>query len=103
MAGVIGAMFNCAIQLGAALGLSIDTSIESSIETKPESGGFEAFEGRRAVLWWLLAAVCAETVAVVLFYHVRDGAAPLAESEGEKENGGRGQVCDEEALKGSSV
>ncbi|TFK84532.1 MFS general substrate transporter [Polyporus arcularius HHB13444] len=103
MAGVIGAMFNCAIQLGAALGLSIDTSIESSIEAKPGSGGFEAFEGRRAVLWWLLAAVCAETVAVVLFYHVRDGAAPLAESEGEKENGGRGQVCDEEALKGSSV
>ena len=64
-------MFNCAIQLGAALGLSIDTSIETSIEAKPGSGGFEAFTGRRAVLYWLVAAVAAETVAVLVFYRVR--------------------------------
>ena len=81
MAGVVGAMFNSAIQLGAALGLSIDTSIETSIEAKPGSGGFEGFAGRRAVLWWLLAVVCAETVAVVVFYHEQ---APRRDSEREK-------------------
>ncbi|RPD57986.1 MFS general substrate transporter [Lentinus tigrinus ALCF2SS1-7] len=89
MAGVIGAMFNCAIQLGAALGLSIDTSIESSIEAKPGSGGFEAFAGRRAVLWWLLAAVCAETVAVVMFYHVRSS---QGEVEGQEAQTGNDEV-----------
>ncbi|KAI0666963.1 MFS general substrate transporter [Trametes maxima] len=68
MAGVIGAMFNCAIQLGAALGLAIDTSIETSIELKDGARGFELFAGRRAVLWWLLAAVCAEMVAILVFY-----------------------------------
>ena len=67
-AGVIGAMFNCAIQLGAALGLSIDTSIETSVEAR--HGGFEAFTGRRAVLWWLLAVVAAEWAAVTVFYRV---------------------------------
>ncbi|KAI0692857.1 MFS general substrate transporter [Cerioporus squamosus] len=103
MAGVIGAMFNCAIQLGAALGLSIDTSIESSIEAKPGSGGFEAFDGRRAVLWWLLAAVCAETVAVVLFYHVPDDAV-REEGRGEDEKMGRGwQAGDEEAKAGCEM
>lgn len=72
-------MFNCAIQLGAALGLSIDTSIETSIEAKPGNGGFEAFTGRRAVLYWLVAAVAAETVAVIVFYRVR-----AADEEGSK-------------------
>lgn len=69
MAGVIGAMFNCAIQLGAALGLAIDTSIESSIEAKPGSGGFDGFAGRRATLWWLFAAVSVEALAVLIFFH----------------------------------
>ena len=71
MAGVVGAMFNFALQLGAALGLSIDTSIESSIEARPGSGGFEDFKGRRATLWWLFAAVCVETVPILVFFHER--------------------------------
>ena len=68
MAGVVGAMFNGAIQLGAALGLAIDTSIENSLELKDGPDGFERFRGRRAVLWWLVAAVCAEMVAILVFY-----------------------------------
>ncbi|KAH9888529.1 MFS general substrate transporter [Cubamyces lactineus] len=68
MAGVVGAMFNCAIQLGAALGLAIDTSIENSLELKDGPDGFERFHGRRAVLWWLVAAVCAEMLAILVFY-----------------------------------
>ncbi|KAI0628440.1 MFS general substrate transporter [Trametes polyzona] len=74
MAGVVGAMFNCAIQLGAALGLAIDTSIETSIELQDGPDGFQRFDGRRAVLWWLLAAVCAEMVAIAVFYRVSTGA-----------------------------
>ena len=99
MAGVVGAMFNFALQLGAALGLSIDTSIETSIEAKPGSGGFEAFTGRRAVLYWLLAAVAAETVAVIVFYRVR-AAEERGTSGGEKrdvlaEKSGQGKEDDQ--------
>ncbi|KAL1940391.1 hypothetical protein VTO73DRAFT_8963 [Trametes versicolor] len=79
MAGVIGAMFNCAIQLGAALGLAIDTSIETSIELEDGADGFQHFRGRRAVLWWLLAAVCAEMVAILVFYRSSPPASPAEE------------------------
>lgn len=79
MAGVIGAMFNCAIQLGAALGLAIDTSIETSIELEDGADGFQHFRGRRAVLWWLLAAVCTEMVAILVFYRSSRPASPAEE------------------------
>ena len=78
-------MFNCAIQLGAALGLAIDTSIETSVEARLGSGGFEGFEGRRAVLWWMLAVVCVETLAIMVFYRVKR------------------EVGDEEKVAGSSL
>ena len=97
MAGVVGAMFNFALQLGAALGLSIDTSIESSIEAHPGSGGFEGFKGRRATLWWLFAAVCVETVAILVFFHerrlqpVEDPVEEVCEKKVEDDVGGKGR------------
>ncbi|KAI0653606.1 MFS general substrate transporter [Cubamyces menziesii] len=81
MAGVVGAMFNCAIQLGAALGLAIDTSIENSLELKDGPEGFERFRGRRAVLWWLVAAVCAEMVAILIFYRSSKRSPEAGEAE----------------------
>ena len=68
MAGVVGAAFNSATELGAAIGLAIDMSIEASIEVGSDSGGFEEFRGRRAVFWWLLGAVYAEAISVLVFY-----------------------------------
>ncbi|OSC97055.1 MFS general substrate transporter [Trametes coccinea BRFM310] len=85
MAGVVGAMFNCALQLGAALGLAIDTSIETSLELEDGPDGFFHFRGRRAVLWWLVAAVCAEMVAILVFFRTRGE--PTAVSTDEKLGG----------------
>lgn len=66
MAGIIGAIFNCGCQLGAAVGLAVDISIETSIEQK--HGGFRHFEGRRAMFYWQIAAVAVEGLAVLIFY-----------------------------------
>ena len=72
MAGIVGAIFNCGCQLGAAVGLAVDVSIETSVEEKTR-GGFTHFEGRRAVFYWQIAAVALEGLAVLVFYRTDAG------------------------------
>ena len=69
MAGIVGAIFNCGIELGAAVGLAVDVSIESSVERK--HGGFAGFDGRRAAFGWQIACIGIETLAVLVFYRTR--------------------------------
>ncbi|OBZ65921.1 hypothetical protein A0H81_14087 [Grifola frondosa] len=66
MAGIVGAIYNCGLELSASVGLAIDVSIESSVEER--KGGFTRYDGRAATFWWLLAAVAVEALAVIVFY-----------------------------------
>jgi nitrate/nitrite transporter NarK len=73
MSGVIGALFNGALQLGSALGIAAITSIQTSVEVRAPGGyeeGFKGFEGRRAAFYFLLAVVAVEVVAVAVFYRL---------------------------------
>ena len=67
MAGVIGAMFYVALQLGSSVGLAAAISIETSVEVG--NGGPTKYEGRAAALWFVLGTVAIEAIAVLLFYH----------------------------------
>jgi nitrate/nitrite transporter NarK len=69
-AGTAGALFNGALQLGSAVGLAAVTSVEASVEARTPEGA-AGFQGRRAALWFLLAVVALEAVAVAVFYRVR--------------------------------
>ena len=82
MAGVVGAIFNCALQLGSAVGLAAVSSIETSLDSG--RGKPDAYTGRAAAFWFLLAVVGAEVISLLVFYRV------------EAEH--RGDVFDEEKL-----
>ncbi|KAL4244770.1 MFS transporter superfamily protein [Abortiporus biennis] len=68
MAGTVGAIFNCALQLGSAVGLAIDASIQTSVEAK--HGGPTHYNGRAAAFWFLLAIIGVAFIAVLVFYRV---------------------------------
>ena len=70
MAGTVGAIFNGALQLGSAVGIAAVSSIETSVEKT--HGGPEKYTGRAASFWFLLAIVCVELVAMLVFYKVRE-------------------------------
>ncbi|KAH7872214.1 MFS general substrate transporter [Lentinula edodes] len=53
VAGVVGAIFMCALQLGSAAGAAIITAIQTSVEKN--HGGPTSFEGRAAGFWFLFA------------------------------------------------
>jgi MFS family permease len=65
-AGTVGAVFNAALQLGAAVGSSATTSIQASVDEQSNSG--PGFKGRSAALWFLVAYVALEIVGVAVFY-----------------------------------
>jgi hypothetical protein len=69
MAGTVGAMFNCALQLGSAIGLAAVTSIQSSVEKA--YGGYYEYYGRAAALWFVLGIFTVQTVGVGVFYRGR--------------------------------
>lgn len=77
MAGIVGAIFNSGIELGAAVGLAVDISIEASVEQK--QGGFFEYNGRRATLWWQIATIAVEAIAVIVFYRTRIAPPPADE------------------------
>lgn len=86
MAGTVGAMFNCALQLGAAVGISAVSSIETSIEEK--DGDPVGYRGRAAAFWFMLGVICVEAISVTVFYRidiekVYDDGADEAEKEGD--------------------
>ncbi|KIM64435.1 hypothetical protein SCLCIDRAFT_1167150 [Scleroderma citrinum Foug A] len=67
MAGVVGAMFHVALQLGSAIGLAAAISIETSVEFW--RGGPTKYDGRAAALWFMLGTIVVETISVLWFYH----------------------------------
>lgn len=80
MAGTVGAIFNAALQLGAAVGIAAVGQIESSQDAK--KGKPDSYAGRAAAFWFLLAILGVEWLALLLFYHVdREGA--VEEPQGE--------------------
>lgn len=74
MAGTVGAIFNCALQLGSAIGLAASSSIETSVEAT--HGGFFQYYGRAAVFYFIMGVVGLQTVGVLVFYRV----APTSET-----------------------
>lgn len=68
MAGVVGALFNSALQLGSAIGIAVVTSISTSIERKDGPDGLANFSGRADAFWFVFAIVCAATVGLAVFY-----------------------------------
>lgn len=68
MAGTIGAIFNCALQLGAAVGIAMVTSIETSVE-RDSPGGYQGYDGRRAAYWYIFSVAAVLLIATAVFYH----------------------------------
>ncbi|PFH50117.1 hypothetical protein AMATHDRAFT_4276 [Amanita thiersii Skay4041] len=65
VAGMVGAIFNCSLQLGCAAGVAIITSIQTSIEKT--HGGAGDYRGRAAGFWFLFAFTCFGMLAVLVF------------------------------------
>ncbi|KAG1745540.1 MFS general substrate transporter [Suillus paluster] len=68
IAGTVGAMFNCGLQLGSAIGLAAVSSIQASLQQK--DGGPSNYEGQSAGFWFMLACICVAALAVLVFYRV---------------------------------
>jgi MFS family permease len=64
-AGIVGAIFTCALQLGSAAGAAIITSIQTSVQQN--HGGPNGFEGRAAGFWFLFAFDATIALSVLLF------------------------------------
>jgi len=65
--GIVGAVFNAALQLGAAVGSAAITSIQQNVDDKqpnPET----TYKGRQAGFWFLVAVIIVEMIAFVIFY-----------------------------------
>ncbi|KAJ7499582.1 MFS general substrate transporter [Mycena latifolia] len=60
-AGVIGALFNCSLQLGCAAGTAIITSIQTSVQKT--HGGPTSYSGRKAGFWFLFGVLGLLTAA----------------------------------------
>ncbi|KIM21443.1 hypothetical protein M408DRAFT_333459 [Serendipita vermifera MAFF 305830] len=88
VAGTVGAVFNCALQLGSAVGLAAVSSITTSVDSKtpplnPPLTEFPhrldeitkdtwkaAFQGRAASFWFLLGVLSVLLVCVIVFFKV---------------------------------
>lgn len=82
LAGTVGAVFNGALQLGAAVGISAVFSIKNSIEAKlphilvpGPSGGrpinvATSYQGRADAVWFILAVIGVEFISLLIFYRV---------------------------------
>lgn len=81
MAGVVGAIFNSACQLGSAVGIAAVTSIINNIDDRDGPEGFFEFKGRADAFWFLFASVTASIISVVIFYKPERRAVDLVEEE----------------------
>ncbi|KAG0708281.1 MFS general substrate transporter [Suillus ampliporus] len=66
MAGTVGAMFNCGLQLGSAVGLAAVSSIQASVQEK--NGGPSNYKGQSSGFWFMLACIGVAALAVLVFY-----------------------------------
>jgi hypothetical protein len=83
-AGVVGAVFNAALQLGCAVGTSATASIQASVDVRNPDDE-TAFKGRSTALWFLLAVVALEIIGVAVFFK------RLAESPNDEESSAEGK------------
>ena len=100
VAGTVGAVFNCALQLGSAVGLAAVSSISTSVDEKArleipvtqfkdrlgeisDAMWKEAFKGRAASYWFLLGILALEFVAVIFVFKMN---VPNHEDEGHREH-----------------
>ncbi|KAF8308262.1 MFS general substrate transporter, partial [Clavulina sp. PMI_390] len=71
MAGVVGGMFNSALQLGLAIGLAVVASITTSVnhsQHSPSSSPSSYYAGIAAGYWFVLGTVGLMTILVLVFY-----------------------------------
>jgi hypothetical protein len=66
MAGTVGAMFNCGLQLGSAVGLAAVSSIQASVQDR--NGGPSNYEGQSAGFWFMLCCISIAALAILVFY-----------------------------------
>jgi hypothetical protein len=66
MAGTVGAIFNCGLQLGSAIGLAAVCSIQASVQDR--NGGPSNYEGQSAGFWFMLVCICIAAMAILVFY-----------------------------------
>lgn len=109
VAGTVGAVFNCALQLSSAVGLAAVTSIQTSVKSETpltiplnewpsrlsevtKSQWKAAFHGYSAAYWFLVAFVVLQLINLLIFFRVdpvdheeRDGDISKREDE-KKEN-----------------
>ncbi|KAG1727619.1 major facilitator superfamily domain-containing protein [Suillus lakei] len=67
MAGTVGAMFNCGLQLGSAVGLAAVGSIQASVQER--NGGPGNYQGQSAGFWFMLVCISIAALAVLVCYH----------------------------------
>jgi len=65
IAGTVGAIYNCVLNLGCATGAAIIISIQTSIDN--DNGSTTTFKGRAAGFWFLFAFTCILTFFVAIF------------------------------------
>jgi hypothetical protein len=94
IAGIVGAMFNSAVQLASAVILAIITAIQVSIDgdTTADHGGqtgADRYKGRAAAFWFILGLMGVAGLAVLAFFRDKTtaGAAVANGSDAESRTG----------------
>ena len=71
IAGIVGAVFNAALQLGTGLGLAILSSITTTQNRKEiEAGRPAGYKGVSDAYWFMVAFIALETISLLVFYKV---------------------------------
>ncbi|KAG2121415.1 MFS general substrate transporter [Suillus cothurnatus] len=78
MAGTVGAMFNCGLQLGSAVGLAAVSSIQASVQDR--NGGPSNYEGQSAGFWFMLCCISIAALAILVFYRTDTANARVKEA-----------------------
>ncbi|KAF8645737.1 hypothetical protein AX16_007605 [Volvariella volvacea WC 439] len=92
VAGTVGAIFNCALQLSTAVGSAAITSIQTSVEQ--HHGGPLGYDGRAAGFWFLTACVGVEVIVLVVFWRTQ----PKGEEQSESPVAGKEVAQDQESV-----
>jgi len=83
IAGIVGAVFNCALQGAIALGIAIIASIASSENAKQIAKGREpGYKGIADGFWFILTFLLVEAIALLIFYRIPKAGAADEEKGG---------------------
>lgn len=69
-AGVVGAVFNSGLQLGAAIGTSAINTIRASVSARQPDPA-TSFKGYAAGFWFCLGVIGAELIMIVVFFNTK--------------------------------